>query len=173
MQNLKLIKVTAHDVATLQQLSTKTFIATYDEYNTEENMRHYIETEFSTEKLLTDINNPYSGVYFAMQGKDAVGYIKVNYAPSQTDLNDPKSLELERIYVLAEHQGKKIGQFLLEAARNIAVEKNLDYLWLGVWDKNINAQKFYAKNGFTVFGNHTFMLGDDKQQDILLKLSLI
>ena len=173
MQNLKLIKVTAGDVAILQQLSTKTFIATYDEYNTPENMRHYIETEFSTQKLLADINNPYSGVYFAMQGKDAVGYIKVNYAPSQTDLNDPKSLELERIYVLAEHQGKKIGQFLLEAARNIAVESNLDYLWLGVWDKNINAQKFYAKSGFTVFGNHTFMLGDDKQQDILLKLPLI
>lgn len=173
MQSHKLIKVTANDVATLQQLSIKTFIATYAQYNTEENMQYYIETEFSTEKLLADINNPYSAFYLVIDDKDAVGYIKVNYAPSQTDLNDPKSLELERIYVLTEHQGKKIGQFLLEAARNIAIESNLDYLWLGVWDKNTNAQKFYAKNGFTVFGNHTFMLGDDKQQDILLKLPLI
>lgn len=172
MQNLSLLKVTPDNVATLQQLSTVTFTDTYAQYNTPENMKHYIETGFSTEKLLSDINSPSSAFYFAMDGEDAVGYIKVNYAPSQTDLNDAKSLELERIYVLPEYKGKKIGQFLLDAARNIGIKDNLDYLWLGVWDKNTNAQHFYAKHGFTAFGNHTFMLGDDMQTDILLKLPL-
>lgn len=170
MYNLQLLKATASHVEILRQLSITTFIDTYAQYNTEENMRHYIETEFSTEKLLSDINNPSVGFYFAMETKESAGYIKINYAASQTDLNDTHSLELERIYVLKEHQGKKIGQFLLEAARTIAVENNLDYLWLGVWDKNTNAQKFYAKNGFTAFGTHDFMLGDDRQRDILLKL---
>ena len=170
MLNVNLLKATADHIGILRNLSIKTFAATYAQYNTEENMRHYIETEFSIEKLLENIKNPFSDFYFAMEAKVPVGYIKVNYAPSQTDLNDTKSLELERIYVLEEYQGKKTGQFLLDAARNIAVENDFDYLWLGVWDKNANARKFYAKNGFVAFDTHTFMLGDDIQNDILMKL---
>lgn len=172
MPHLRLHKVTIDDVPMLQQISTQTFIDTYARYNTDVNMRDYIETEFSDEKLRSDINKPSVAFYLAMEVNEPVGYIKINYAASQTDLNDSKSLELERIYVLKAHQGKKIGQFLLEAARTIAVENDLDYLWLGVWDKNTNAQKFYAKHGFVAFGTHNFMLGDDRQKDILLKLPL-
>lgn len=172
MPHLRLHKVTIDDVPMLKQISTQTFIDTYAQYNTDTNMRNYIATEFSAEKLIADINKPSVAFYFAMEVNEPVGFIKINYAPSQTDLNDSKSLELERIYVLKEHQGKKIGQFLLEAARTIAVENDLNYLWLGVWDKNTNAQKFYAKNGFTAFGTHDFMLGDDRQKDIMLKLLL-
>jgi ribosomal protein S18 acetylase RimI-like enzyme len=172
MQHLQIVKATPRHVRLLQHISEQTFIATYAQYNTEENMRNYIETEFSAEKLLEDINKPSVGFYFAMESNEPLGYIKINYAPSQTDLNDTKSLELERIYVAKEHQGKKIGQFLLDAALSIAVENKLDYLWLGVWDKNANAQNFYAKNGFEPFGTHDFMLGDDRQKDILLRLIL-
>lgn len=172
MQNLKLLKVTPNNAELLRQLSITTFTDTYARYNTPDDMRQYIETEFSAEKLHSGIISPSVGFYLAMDSEEAVGYIKINYAPSQTDLNDSRSLELERIYVLKEYQGKKTGQFLLDAARSIAVENDLDYLWLGVWDKNTNAQKFYAKNGFVPFGNHVFMLGDDEQQDILLRLNL-
>ncbi len=172
MQKTTLLKVTPNHVELLRQLSITTFTETYNQYNSPDNMRDYIEAEFSSEKLLSAIASPSAGFYLAMDNEEAIGYIKVNYAPVQTDINDPLSLELERIYVLSEHQGKKTGQFLLDAARSIAVENNLDYLWLGVWDKNTNAQKFYAKNGFVPFGTHVFMLGDNGQQDILLRLNL-
>lgn len=172
MQNRIILKADATHVEMLRNLSIKTFTDTYAQFNTEEDMQSYIAAEFSVETLLKAINSVSSAFYFAMEDNEAVGFIKVNYAPSQTDINDPKSLELERIYVSAEHQGKKIGQFLLDAARSIALENFSDYLWLGVWDKNTNAQKFYAKNGFVAFGTHDFMLGNDRQTDILLKLQL-
>jgi ribosomal protein S18 acetylase RimI-like enzyme len=135
-------------------------------------MQHYLETEFSTERLVADVEGPFSEVYLVLESGTAIGYIKINFAPVQTDVNDPKSLEVERIYVLKEHQGKKIGQYLMDAARDIAIKNNLDYLWLGVWDQNLKAQTFYIKNGFTQFGTHTFLLGDDEQSDLLLKLPL-
>jgi hypothetical protein len=50
------------------------------------------------------------------------------------------------------------------------LQAGLKYLWLGVWDRNSNARQFYAKNGFMPFGSHMFMLGNDEQKDILLKL---
>ena len=172
MQNRILQKVDISQVKKLRELSIETFVHTYAQFNTEEDMQHYIATEFSEEKLLQGIKSVSSAFYFAMEGNEAIGYIKVNYAPSQTDVNDPESLELERIYVSAQHQGKRAGQFLLDAARDIALKNSFEYLWLGVWDRNTNAKKFYAKNGFVAFGTHDFMLGNDVQHDILLKLSL-
>ena len=172
MEGLQLIKVNKNHVDALRVLSIVTFTETYAQFNTEEDMRNYIDTEFSVEKLASDVNGGDSVFYLAFDGTKPIGYIKVNYAPTQTDLYDPKSLELERIYVLKEYHGKRAGQFLLDAALDIALKNKLDYLWLGVWDKNLNAQKFYAKNGFTAFGTHTFLLGQDEQLDILLKKEL-
>lgn len=169
---LLLAKATPADIKELQELSSRTFIETYAEFNTQEDMEQYLETQFSLEKLASDIKDPASDYYFALENGKAAGYIKVNFATAQTDINDPDSLELERIYVLKEHQGKKIGQYLLDAARTIAVQNNLEYLWLGVWDQNVNAREFYAKSGFIQFGTHTFLLGEDEQYDLLLKLSL-
>jgi len=173
MKDLQLIKAETRHITLLRQLSITTFVSTYAHYNTEEDMRNYIADNFSEDKLSAEIVSGFSNYYFAMDGNIAIGYIKVNYAPQQTDVNDAESLELERIYVLKEHQGKRAGQFLLDSATAIAKTGNLKYLWLGVWDKNTNAQAFYAKNNFAPFGTHVFILGDDKQLDILLKLDII
>jgi len=173
MDALEFVKVKANDVEALRDLSIATFVSTYAEYNTKEDMENYITTEFSIQKLLSGIESANASFYFAVADKTPLGYIKVNYAGAQTDVNDGESLELERIYVLPEYQGKKIGQFLLNAALNVALRDKKNYLWLGVWDKNTNAQQFYAKNGFTPFGTHSFMLGNDEQLDILMKITLV
>lgn len=172
MGALKFVKVDAGEVEQLKELSIATFVSTYAAYNTEEDMESYIAAEFSSDKLLSGINSLNSAFYFAVEGKKPVGYIKVNYAGAQTDINDPESLELERIYVLKDYQGKKIGQFLLDSAISLALRDNKHYLWLGVWDKNTNAQQFYAKNGFMPFGTHSFILGKDVQLDILLRKNI-
>jgi ribosomal protein S18 acetylase RimI-like enzyme len=46
----------------------------------------------------------------------------------------------------------------------------VDYVWLGVWEKNLRAIQFYKKNGFVEFDQHLFILGDDPQTDIMMKL---
>ncbi|MEY3918157.1 MAG: Protease synthase and sporulation negative regulatory protein 1, partial [Bacteroidota bacterium] len=46
------------------------------------------------------------------------------------------------------------------------------YIWLGVWEHNPRAIRFYEKQGFVKFDQHIFQLGDDEQTDILMKLSL-
>lgn len=46
------------------------------------------------------------------------------------------------------------------------------YVWLGVWEKNLGAIRFYEKNGFVPFDKHIFRLGDEKQTDILMIIKL-
>ena len=46
----------------------------------------------------------------------------------------------------------------------------LKYIWLGVWQENPKAIQFYTKNGFEVFDQHVFKLGDEEQTDFLMRL---
>jgi ribosomal protein S18 acetylase RimI-like enzyme len=132
-------------------------------------MNAYTSAAFNQERLQREIADPASGFYFCLYENDVIGYMKLNFAPSQSDLNDPESLELERIYILQEHQNKKAGQFMIEQAVSIASKHNLKYIWLGVWEHNAGAIKFYERNGFQRTGEHSFMLGDEKQTDLIMK----
>jgi ribosomal protein S18 acetylase RimI-like enzyme len=96
----------------------------------------------------------------------------VNFGPSQTDVKDDKSLEIERIYVLKEFHGQQVGQMLFDKAIQIAKQQHADYVWLGVWEHNPRAIQFYKKNGFVEFDRHIFHLGNDAQTDIMMKLKL-
>lgn len=78
-------------------------------------------------------------------------------------------MEIERIYVLRTHHKKQIGTKLLNFAADIALNKKLHFIWLGVWEHNHRAIAFYERNGFNVFGSHDFVLGADVQTDLLMK----
>jgi ribosomal protein S18 acetylase RimI-like enzyme len=135
-------------------------------------MEKYLEEGFSLEKLTAELKNNNSEFYFAVMDNKVIGYLKLNFGPSQTELKDDKALEIERIYVLREFHGKKVGQLLYEKAMQIARQINADYVWLGVWEENPRAINFYKKNGFVEFDKHIFKLGNDEQTDIMMKLQL-
>lgn len=172
MTNIEIRHVTISDLAALQQIGRQTFFETFAESNSEENMRKYLEEGFSVEKLSAELNNPDSAFYFAESDGEVIGYLKVNLGKSQTDLKDEKALEIERIYVLKEFHGKNVGQLLYQTAIDIAKKQDKEYVWLGVWEENPRAIHFYKKNGFVEFDKHVFVLGDDEQTDIMMKLML-
>lgn len=172
VENITIQKVTLNDIEQLQMIGRETFSETFSSTNTKENMEKYLEEGFSVEKLKDELNNENSEFYFALSETNVIGYLKINYGSSQTELKDEKSFEIERIYVLKEFHGKKIGQILYEKAIEIAKKKNSDYVWLGVWEENPRAISFYKKNGFVEFDKHIFKLGDDEQTDIMMKLKL-
>jgi len=172
MTSIGIKKLSLSDIDQLQEIGRQTFSETFSASNTEENMSKYLEEGFSTEKLTAELNDNNAEFYFAELDNNAIGYLKINYGQSQTELQDDKALEIERIYVLKEFHGKKVGQLLYDHAIKIAKQKNADYVWLGVWEENHRAQKFYKKNGFVEFDKHKFKLGNDEQTDIMMKLKL-
>lgn len=96
----------------------------------------------------------------------------MNFPPSQTDINDPESLELERIYVRKQFKGRGLGRQLIEKTLILAEEKDCRFVWLGVWERNEAALEFYKKMGFAIFGNHSFRMGEELQNDFVLKKDL-
>lgn len=165
-------KITVNDLNELQSIGKLTFAETFSSGNSEENMKAYLENGFSTEKLTIELSDPNAEFYFAELEGETIGYLKVNVGQSQTEIKDHNALEIERIYVLKEFHGKKVGQILYNKAIALAKEKNVDYVWLGVWEENPRAIRFYEKNGFKAFDKHVFKLGNDKQTDIMMRLSI-
>lgn len=172
MDTITIRKATAKDAETLQALARKTFFETFAAHNTEDNMKKYLEEDLSLPKLNAELNNPGSAFYFASFQDQLVGYLKLNFGQSQTELQDNTAVEIERIYVLQAFQGKKLGQLLYQHAVAIATAMQAAYIWLGVWEQNFKAIAFYEKNGFVPFDKHLFTLGDDVQTDIMMKRSL-
>jgi ribosomal protein S18 acetylase RimI-like enzyme len=172
MANISILEATINDLELLQKIGRQTFSETFAASNSLENMTKYLAEGFSSEKLLGELTNINAAFYIAKNEMEVVGYLKLNFGQSQTELKDSKALEIERIYVLQEFQGKNIGQLLYEKAIQVATEKNAEYVWLGVWEENNKAINFYKKNGFVAFDKHIFKLGDDEQTDIMMKLTL-
>ncbi len=172
MEFMKITRITTNEIDQLQKIGRQTFYETFSTGNTQENMQKYLDERFSIEKLTAELNDKNAIFYFAQLENKIVGYLKINFGDSKTELKDDKSLEIERIYVLKEFQGKKIGQILYDKAIEIAKQKDADYIWLGVWEENPRAIKFYKKNGFIEFDKHIFKLGNDEQTDIMMKLKL-
>jgi ribosomal protein S18 acetylase RimI-like enzyme len=165
-------KVAPNEVEQLQKISRQTFYETFAEVNTAENMEKYLNNEFSLEKLTRELNNKDTEFYFAEDDNKVIGYMKLNTRQAQTEQQSENALEIERIYVLKDFHGKNIGQLLYEKALAKARQIRADYIWLGVWEENLRAIKFYQKNGFVAFDKHIFKLGDDEQTDILMRLKL-
>jgi len=170
--NITIVQINDSHIAALQQIGRQTFSETFAESNSAENMAKYLEEAYSYEKLNAELNDPNSIFYFAKMDQNVIGYLKLNFGASQTELKDKNALEIERIYVLKEFHGKKVGQLLFDKAIEIAKEYHVTYVWLGVWEENKRALQFYTKNGFVEFDQHIFVLGDEAQTDIMMKLEL-
>lgn len=172
MDNIEIKQVNADELLLLQEIGRQTFFETFAADNSAENMKKYLEEGFSIEKLSAELSDPNAQFYFAWCDNQVIGYLKLNTGASQTELQDEKALEIERIYVSKAFHGKKVGQLLYEKAIQVARQAQVAYVWLGVWEKNDRAINFYTKNGFIEFDKHLFKLGDDEQTDIMMKLAL-
>jgi len=173
MITIQIEKISAFNIDELQKISRDTFFESFAASTSEENMQHYLENNFSKEQLIKEIENNYSEFYFAILENEVIGYLKINYSAAQTELKDDQALEVERIYVRNQFHGKGVGQQLLDYAIQIAKQKNMQSVWLGVWENNHRAISFYKKNGFVTFDTHVFMLGEEAQTDYMMLLDLI
>ena len=170
--NLSFRKCVPGDLETLQSVSRSTYDITFRHMNTPENMAAYLNSAFDLEKLRCELHDPASDFYFLYAAGVLAGYLKLNEGAAQTDIHDTESLEIERIYVTKEFQRKGLGGALIGKAIETARRRAKAYVWLGVWEKNVNAIGFYKKHGFYEVGRHSFVMGDEEQSDLVMRKDL-
>lgn len=166
---MEITRATLNEVQLLQTIAKKTFSEAFSAQNSTENLEDYLNESFSIKKLTSELKNEDSQFYFAWSNDEIVGYLKINTGVAQTEILKGSSLEIERIYVLQQYYGKEVGRLLYNKAMEVAHQLKVDFMWLGVWEENPRAIRFYEKNGFVAFDKHMFKLGDEEQTDLMMK----
>ena len=171
-KKILLRKIATHETKLVQEIGVRTFVESFAKDNSAANMTAYLDDAFNLEALQIELDHPGSQFYAAEYEDRIIGYLKVNTGQAQTEKKLKNALEIERIYVLSEFQGRGVGQLLYRQALQIAKQEQCQWIWLGVWEHNTSAIGFYKKNGFQTFGTHQFTLGTEQQLDLLMKSPL-
>lgn len=160
-------KIGMEDVAAFSVLARQTFFDTFTGTCTDADMQGYLDQYYSTAELSKVLQDEAGFCFFAEYGGEPVAYLQFKEDYEQfKEVSKWKALELKRIYVLRDFHGKGIAQQLMDLFLHVAREKKYELVWLGVWEHNIRAQKFYAKYGFTDSGfTHDFPIGNTPQTD--------
>lgn len=167
---IKIRRVTIDDVATLSILARQTFYDTFTGTCTEVDMQGFLDKYYSEEQLGKELMDAGTFCFFAALDGVPVAYLQFKEDYSHFSLIKKwKALELKRIYVLKTFHGKGIAQILMNFFLTYAAENEYEVVWLGVWEHNLKAQKFYEKYGFKNSGHtHDFPIGNTPQTDIWL-----
>jgi diamine N-acetyltransferase len=163
-------RITIDDAAALSAIASKTFYDTFTGTCTEEDMQQFLYDYYNITQVTQELSDSTYLFYFAEVDAKPVGYLLLKEDNKHfAKMNEWKSLQLKRIYILQEFQGKGVAQALMDLSINIAKELQYQVLWLGVWEHNLRAQKFYLKYGFENSGyTHDFPIGNTPQTDIWL-----
>ena len=159
------------DARLLTDLSYTTFWDAFAHHpkNAPEDMTHYMRQAFSEEQIAAELAAEENIFLIAdVDGKPA-GYAKLIVGSIEPGVTATRPIELARLYSHQEFIGKGVGQNLMDACFELAANNGHDVMWLGVWEYNPRAQRFYEKNGFIECGRHTFQLGNDPQTDLLMQ----
>lgn len=170
--NITIKKCTIEDLELLQEISIETFRDTFKDQNSPENMKAYLDRAFNLAQLEKELSNGSSEFHFVYFNGEVAGYLKVNTDEAQSEKMGKESLEIERVYISKEHHKRGLGKCLIDKATEIAIERNKERIWLGVWEKNENAVAFYEKMGFIQTGSHSFYMGDEEQTDFIMTKTL-
>ena len=162
------------DAKLLTDLSYTTFWDAFAHHpkNAPDDLAHYMRQAFSIEQIEAELSDNNSIFLIAEIDSKPAGYAKLIVGSIEPEITAERPIELSRLYSHQEYLGKGVGQNLMDACYERARNDGHDVMWLGVWEYNPRAQRFYEKNGFRIVGKHTFQLGSDPQTDLLMQIEL-
>ncbi len=165
---------TVEDAERLTPLAIKIFNDTFADnpLNKPEDMNHYISEAFSFEQTQRELADENSIFFIAEIDGEMIGYAKLQKHSREDCISDKNPIELQRLYVEHGFHGKGIAAKIMQMCFDESKRQNFQTMWLGVWEYNFRAQKFYGKLGFQKVGNHIFLLGNDAQTDLVMEKEL-
>ncbi|MBP6431291.1 MAG: GNAT family N-acetyltransferase [Ferruginibacter sp.] len=168
--NIEIKKIAGNDVAILSAIAKETFYDTFKDTCTIEDMQNFLQNNYNEEALSLELKNENYHYYFACIDDKPIGYLLFAEDYGHWPKTErKKALELKRIYILQNYQGKGVAQALMDFYLNYATTNSYEVAWLGVWEHNEKAKAFYAKYGFENSGfTHNFPIGSTPQTDVWL-----
>lgn len=161
------------DLALLAGLAESTFRAAFGADNDLQQMEAYVREAFAPARMRAELDEAGNVFLLALEAAGAaLGYARLRRGPAADSVSGPDPVEIERIYVRAEAIGIGVGTALMRALLDDAVAAGYRTAWLGVWERNERALRFYQRRGFAIVGAHVFHFGSERQTDVIMECPL-
>jgi ribosomal protein S18 acetylase RimI-like enzyme len=170
--NLTTRKADISDVKIISALGITTFYEAYFLQDDSGDLANYVLESFSVEKIEREIADKDSTFFIAEADGCAVGYAKLRENAPAECVKGENAVEIQRVYILEKMRGKSVGDALMRKCFAEARRKKYESVWLGVWEENLAAQRFYKKYGFEKVGELYFPYGETVGTNHVLKLDL-
>ena len=157
------------DAEVLTELSRRTFHDTFAAQNRPEDMAAYFKQAFVVERIAAEIREPGSVYLVAEQADRLIGFARVAPSLAPACVHGPSPVRLAKLYVAMAALGSGVGAALMRASLDWATQSGHATLWLGVWEHNHRAIRFYRRWGFLPVGTEPFLLGLDQQTDLVMQ----
>ena len=165
-------KANPNDASALGNLAEKTFRDTFGVANNPADMDQHCLESYSTEIQTREILDPNIDTFVCVFENQLIAYTQLNWLHAPSYLTAQNPVEIKRFYLDSPWHGQGIASALMHHVLEHVKSKNADQIWLGVWEHNPKAQRFYQKMGFFEVGEHVFQLGNDPQRDLILSLKV-
>lgn len=162
MSKINIRKADLADINLISVLAIATHYDAYCELDPSHDLADYCIRFFNLETVEAELQNPNLTFLIIEFEGNAVGFAQLREGKKVECMEGKNAIEVQRIYLIERAKGKKLGKILMEKCWEIAKEKGFETVWLGVWDKNVEAQKFYEKIGMKNVGITDF--SDGKNQ---------
>jgi ribosomal protein S18 acetylase RimI-like enzyme len=161
------------DAALVASMGTRTFVDSFGGSNRPEDIDEYVAVHFSMDQVSVELRDPATTFLLLFEHGAAIGYAKLVAGETPSTIRGPAPVELARIYLERDAIGKGHGAKLLHACLDTAGRKGFETIWLGVWDHNDRAIRFYERMDFRRAGELTFILGRQRQTDFVMERPVV
>lgn len=170
--NISIRQADISDIQVICALGVTTFYEAYCLQDESRDLANYVLESFSVEQIEKELSDKNATFFIAEADGCAVGYAKLRENSPAECVRGENAIEIQRIYILEKMKGKRVGNALMRKCFDEARRRNYESVWLGVWERNLAAQKFYRKYGFVKVGELDFPYGETVGTNHILKLDL-
>ena len=162
------------DIHGLADLAARSFRDALEADNDAKNIEDYVSSSLTVERVRNEFDDAGNIFLIACRSGHAapVGYAKLCTTSEDPSIDDQNTVEIERIYADNFEIGRGVGAALMRACLSIAEDLGCQTIWLGVWERNERAIRFYERWGFTTVGVRQFALGSELQNDKVMARQL-
>jgi len=126
----------------------------------EEEMDEFLERNYNSDAITKELKDV-SNIYYMIHYNDKpVGFSKIVLNARHPNIAAENVTKLDRIYLLKEFYGLKLGLELLHFNIELSRNNHQSGMWLYTWIGNNRAIDFYLKAGFANIGSHKFYVNE-------------
>lgn len=163
---------TIADAAALAEISRETFVATFGALYPVADLKHFLAHAYGADIQAAELADPQTRHRLAECEGALIGFAKMGAFKLPCDTDGRRAAELHRLYLIADAKAQGVSDTLMDwtiaQARAMAAQD----LYLGVYQGNARAQRFYTRFGFEIVGEYQFAVGSIRDPEYIMRRRL-